>query len=68
MRTPARFNGVPVCFGYNNKGGCRRAAPGANVCKDGNTTFAHVCNFYIKGTGGKADAHCLGPHSRVGNH
>jgi uncharacterized membrane protein YgcG len=68
MRTPARFNGVPVCFGYNNKGGCRRAAPGANTCKDGNTIFAHVCNFYIKGVGGKADSHCLGPHSRVGNH
>jgi hypothetical protein len=67
-RTPARFNGLPVCFGFNSKGGCRRAAPGASLCKDGSSSFAHVCNLFIKGTGGKPDSHCLGAHSRASNH
>jgi hypothetical protein len=49
MSTPARFNGVPVCFGYNSRNGCKRAPAGAYVCKDGATTFAHVCNLFVKG-------------------
>ena len=64
LRTPARHNGMPVCFGYNN-GNCTRLAPGAQAkqCVDGSMTFAHVCNFYVKGVG-----HCLADHPKVKNH
>ena len=64
LRTPARHNGMPVCFGYNN-GNCTRLAPGtqAKQCVDGSMTFAHVCNFYVKGVG-----HCLADHPKAKNH
>ena len=64
--TPARFQGLPVCFGYNSTAGCRRTTPGAAVtsCTDGKTHFAHVCNYFLKATG----AHCLASHPKVGNH
>jgi hypothetical protein len=68
QRTPARFNGIPVCFGFNGRGGCKRAAPGANHCVEGSSRFAHVCNKFLKGVGGKPDSHCLGPHSRMSAH
>lgn len=67
-RQPAKLNGVLVCFGFNSTGGCRRMAPGAPpsaTCKDATTTFAHVCNAYIKAK----NAYCLALHSRInGNH
>jgi hypothetical protein len=68
QRTPARFNGMPVCFGFNSKNGCRRGPPGASFCTEGTFRFAHVCNLFIKGTGGKPDSHCFGHHSRAGSH
>ena len=69
-RTPARFNGMPVCFGFNNAAGCSRIPPGttAKNCVDGNTSFAHVCNYWVKGPGGQGGAHCLAGHSKTGNH
>jgi hypothetical protein len=68
QRTPARFNGLPVCFPFNSREGCKRPPQGNKACKDGSNVFAHVCNFYIKGVAGQQDRHCLGGHSRVGNH
>jgi hypothetical protein len=68
QRTPARFNGIPVCFGYNSKAGCRRAPAGAKFCQEGNSRFAHVCSLFVKGVGGKPDGHCLGQHSRATAH
>ena len=69
-RTPARHNGMPVCFGYNGASGCGRLAPGtqAAMCVAGSSSFAHVCNFWLKATPGKAAGHCLASHPRVGNH
>jgi hypothetical protein len=67
-RTPARFKGLAVCFHYNSKDGCKRPPQGNLACKDGSNVFAHVCNFFIKGSGGQPDKHCLGNHSRFGNH
>jgi len=65
-RVPARHMGLPVCFGFNNKDGCRRLAPGstATKCQDGSVTFAHVCNHYFL----DRKVHCLQQHSRFGNH
>jgi len=63
---PARFQGMPVCFGFNSTAGCRRIGAGttAATCTDGKTHFAHVCNYFLKA---KND-HCLAAHSKVGNH
>ena len=65
VRIPARHNGMPVCFGYNSAAGCTRIAPGtaAKACQDGNMSYAHVCNFFVKGSG-----HCLADHPRHSNH
>lgn len=67
-RTPARFQGMPVCFGYNTKAGCTRIPPGTTAasCKDGNGNggFAHVCNHFF----GDGKGHCLAGHPRFGNH
>jgi hypothetical protein len=68
QRTPARYNGLSVCFYYNTKDGCKRPAQGAMACKDGANVFAHVCNFFIKGAAGQQDRHCLAAHPRFGNH
>jgi hypothetical protein len=68
LRTPARYNGLPVCFAYNTKDGCKRPPQGAMACKDGGSVFAHVCNFMMKGVGGQQDKHCLAHHPRFGNH
>jgi hypothetical protein len=67
-RTPARFNGLPVCFPFNSREGCKRPPQGAMACKDGSNVYAHVCNYWIKGGAGQQERHCLGNHSRVGNH
>ena len=66
VRVPARFNGMPVCFGFNGASGCTRLPAGSTAanCMDGNTRFAHVCNYFTKATGG----HCLANHSKHGNH
>ena len=66
QRNPARFNNMPVCFGFNNSSGCTRLPAGSTEkkCVDGSTSFAHVCNFFIKATG----KHCLVDHSRSKNH
>jgi len=65
-RQPARHMGLAVCYGYNNKDGCRRLAAGqtAAKCQDGNTAFAHVCNYWHS----DRKAHCLASHPRYGNH
>jgi hypothetical protein len=68
LRTPARYNGLPVCFAYNSKEGCKRPPQGAMACKDGGSVFAHVCNYMMKGVGGQPDKHCLAHHPRFGNH
>jgi hypothetical protein len=68
QRTPARYNGLSVCFYYNTRDGCKRPAQGAMTCKDGANVFAHVCNFLIKGAAGQQDRHCLAAHPRFGNH
>jgi hypothetical protein len=65
QRTPARYNGLSVCFYYNTKDGCKRPAQGVMAYKDGANVFAHVCNFFIKGAAGQ---HCLAAHPRFGNH
>ena len=64
--TPARFQGMAVCFGYNSAAGCRRLAAGvtASTCTDGKSHFAHVCNYFLKAN----NAHCLMQHSKIGNH
>ncbi len=67
-RTPARFQGLSVCYGYNGKSGCNRIAPGTSAitCKDGTgqNVFAHVCNHFFK----DKNTHCLQNHPRFGNH
>ena len=70
VRTPARFNGMPVCFGFNNVSGCSRLAAGSTAknCVDGTTSFAHVCNYFIKGSGPQGGNHCLAGHPKHGNH
>jgi hypothetical protein len=65
----ASFKGGPVCFGFNQVGGCGRpAAPGAGGCTDNSVTpprlYHHVCNFFTKST----NAHCLKLHARYNNH
>jgi hypothetical protein len=67
QRAPARYNGLPVCFGYNSKEGCVRKAQGSMACVEGKNVYAHVCNYFIRGTGAQPDRHCLAAHSRV-NH
>jgi hypothetical protein len=67
-RTPARYNGLAVCFGYNSREGCKRPAQGSMACKDGNSVYAHVCNYTIKGSGGQPDRNCPATHPRFGNH
>ncbi len=64
--TPARYQGLPVCFGFNSAAGCRRLGAGATAttCSDGKTHFAHVCNYFLKAY----NAHCLAQHSKIGNH
>ncbi len=64
--TPARYQGMAVCFGYNSAAGCRRLATGssASTCSDGKTHFAHVCNYFVKAN----NVHCLAQHSKIGNH
>lgn len=61
----AFFQGVAVCFLYNQKSGCPRPAHGANSCKDvkGNG-YAHVCNQYDE----KTKKHCLQAHPRWRGH
>jgi len=63
---PARFQGMPVCFGFNSSAGCRRTPAGttASTCSDGKTHFAHVCNYFIK----SKNDHCLANHPKMGNH
>jgi hypothetical protein len=68
QRTPARYNGLSVCFYYNTRDGCKRPAQGAMTCKDGANVFAHVCNYLMKGAAGQPDRHCLAAHPRFGNH
>jgi hypothetical protein len=67
LRTPpARINGLPVCYNFNQAGGCSgRDRQGPNACKDkkGNV-YAHYCNWWDV----KANKHCLKPHPRVSNH
>ena len=67
IKTPARFNGLAVCFQYNSAAGCSRPAQGAQACKDGNIVYAHVCNFLLRSQNGQA-THCYAAHSKVGNH
>jgi hypothetical protein len=68
VRTPARYNGLAVCFGFNSKDGCKRPPQGNMACKDGNSVYAHVCNFTFRGSNGQPDRHCLAVHPRFGNH
>jgi hypothetical protein len=65
----ASFRGGPVCFAFNQVGGCGRpAAPGGGGCTDNGVTpprlYHHVCNFFTKAT----NAHCLKQHPRHNNH
>jgi hypothetical protein len=57
QRAPARFNGVPVCFQYNSKEGCKRKAHGSMACVVGSNVYAHVCNWLFKGVGNQPDRH-----------
>jgi hypothetical protein len=68
LRAPARYNGLPVCFYYNNKDGCKRQPQGGMACKEGNNVYAHVCNYLFRANGNQPERHCLAAHSRVGNH
>ncbi len=63
---PARFQGLPVCYGYNSAAGCRRLPAGSTApsCNDGKTHFAHRCNYYLVAKGD----HCLADHPKMGNH
>lgn len=65
IKTPARYMGLPVCWGFNN-GECKRLPAGttAKTCKDATTTFAHVCNFFVRAT----NKHCFADHMKTGNH
>lgn len=67
---PARHNGLPVCYAYNQMAGCARKAQGSNACVDPmtNIVYAHVCNWYFKGVGGQQGRYCLVTHPRNGNH
>jgi hypothetical protein len=58
--------GLEVCFGYNNKNGCRRIPIDATTCRDQHSQvlYAHFCSNWNKST----SIHCLKPHSRHGNH
>ena len=58
--------GLDVCFGYNNARGCRRTAVDATTCRDqiSQTQYAHFCSNWDPA----ANAHCLRPHPRCGNH
>jgi hypothetical protein len=63
---PARMNRVPVCFNFNQAGGCTgRDRQGPHACKDkkGNV-YSHYCNWWDV----KSGKHCLKPHPRVSNH
>jgi hypothetical protein len=51
LLTPARYNGIPVCFKYNNKEGCNREPQGKMACKEGGNVYAHVCNFKFRANG-----------------
>jgi len=70
IKTPARWQGLPVCFQYNGAGGCKRPPQGTQCCKEanGNTVYAHVCNFLTVGQNGATGTHCLAAHPRFGNH
>ncbi len=68
VATPrASFKGGPVCFAYNQVGGCGRpTAPGG--CVDNGSTpprlYHHVCNFLTRAT----NNFCLKQHPRHSNH
>jgi hypothetical protein len=68
VATPrASFKGGPVCFAYNQVGGCGRpTAPGG--CVDNGATpprlYHHVCNFLTRAT----NNFCLKQHPRHSNH
>ncbi len=66
---PPRFNGLAVCFAYNQAAGCARQKQGPQACVDaGGTVYAHVCNWFVKGVGGQQGNYCMATHSKVGNH
>ncbi len=66
---PPRFNGLAVCFAYNQAAGCARQKQGPQACVDaGGTVYAHVCNWFVKGIGGQQGNYCMATHSKVGNH
>jgi hypothetical protein len=45
-----------------------RENSGRAVRKEGNSVYAHVCNYLFRANGNQAERHCLAAHSRVGNH
>ena len=63
---PAKVNGVPVCYKFNQVDGCKgRDRQGPNACKDAKgNVYSHFCNWFDSSSG----KHCLKPHSRVKNH
>lgn len=67
-RTRAQYNGLGVCYPFNSKEGCKRAAQGPMACKDGSNVYAHVCNFWFRETATQPGRHCLAQHSRAANH
>ena len=68
VKVSARFNGLPVCFKYNSPSGCSRKAQGSQACVEGNTVYAHVCNYLTLGPPGQPGTHCYALHPKFGNH
>jgi len=68
MNRGARFSAgglsYPVCFAYNRPSGCPNPAPGVGCDDKRGGFFAHVCNFYDRGT----NKYCLSAHPRHSNH
>ena len=58
QRPKATFNGLGVCYAFNN-GSCKSQSTPAG-CKNAGREFAHVCNVYVD----QKSSFCLAKHPR----
>jgi hypothetical protein len=66
MSLPQDARGLEICYGFNSVRGCKCTAVDATTCRDRLTqmTYVHFCSNWDAAS----NSHCLGPHSRHGNH